>query len=167
MRKESMQEIAQCLRKHLETHPQATEEDVVKFVFQAMLGVGHLVSSAEAIQNRLEKEMAQNPPDDTEPLTEELSPGWLRLNLRPAKAWGITPEDLAQQVHRSAQTPVQYTRQDVIDFCLTLEPNGMDREKIKAAAEQLLNESFLPSHSQQYRGTYKPAYVVITKEEMI
>ena len=35
-----MKEIKENLRKHLEAHPQATEEDIVKFVFQAMLGVG-------------------------------------------------------------------------------------------------------------------------------
>lgn len=159
-----MQQIGQYLQQHLETHPQANEEDIVKFVFQAMLGVGHLVSSAEAIQTRLENEMAQNPPDDTEPLTEDLSPGWVRLNLRPAKAKGITPENLAQRVYRSARTPVPYTRQDVIDFCLKLD--GFDKEQMKAAAERLLNESFLPSHSEQYRAAYKPAYVVLTREEI-
>ena len=45
-----MDQIMENLRRHLDTHPQATEEDMVKFVFQAMLGVGHLVSSADAIQ---------------------------------------------------------------------------------------------------------------------
>ena len=161
-----MDRITENLRRHLEAHPQATEEDVVKFVFQAMLGVGHLVSSADAIQTRLQNEMAQNPADDTEPLTEELSSRWVRLNLRPAKARRITPEKLAERVYRSAQQPVQYTRQDVIDFCQALNPNGMNGEKIKKATERLLDASFLPSHSAQYRGTYKPAYVVLLREEI-
>ena len=126
-----MNEIKENLRKHLEAHPQATEEDVVKFVFQAFLGVGHLVSSADAIQKRLENEMAQNPADDTEPQTEELSSRWVRLNLRPAKARGITPEELAQRVYRSAQYPVLYTRQDVADFCRALDLPDMDKEIIK------------------------------------
>ena len=162
-----MKEIKENLRKHLEAHPQATEEDIVKFVFQAMLGVGHLVSSAEAIRKRLENEMAQNPADDTEPQTEELSSRWVRLNLRPAKARGIQPEELAQRVYRSAQQPLPYTRQDVVDFCKALDLPDMDREKIKAAAQRLLDGSFLPSHSQEYREAYKPAYVVLAKEEMI
>ena len=159
-----MQQIKENLRKHLETHPRATEEDVVKFVFQGMLGVGHLVSSAEAVRKRLEDEMARNPADDTEPLTEELSSRWVRLNLRPAKARGITPEELAQRVARSAQLPLNYTRQDVIAFCLELD--GFDREKMREAAERLRNESFLPSHSEQYRAAYKPAYVVLMREEI-
>ena len=160
-----MQQIKENLRKHLVAHLRATEEDIVKFVFQGMLGVGHLVSSAEAVRKRLEDEMARNPADDTEPLTEELSSRWVRLNLRPAKAGGITPEELAQRVARSAQLPLNHTREDVIAFCLELE--GFDREKMRGAAERLRNESFLPSHSEQYRAEYKPAYVVISKEEMI
>ncbi len=161
-----MDRITENLRRHLEAHPQATEEDVVKFVFQALLGVGHLVSNADAIQTRLQNEMAQNPADDTEPLTEELSSRWVRLNLRPAKAMGITPEELAERVYRSAQQPVQYTRQDVINYCQTLDPDRMDQNKIKEAAERLRDTSFLPSHSAQYRGTYKPAYVVLLREEI-
>ena len=161
-----MDQITETLRRHLETHPQAAEDDIVKFVFQAMLGVGHLVSSADAIQTRLKNEMAQNPADDTEPLTEELSSRWVRLNLRPAKARGITPEELAERVYRSAQQPVPYTRQDVIDFCQSLDPDGMDREKIREAAERLPDTSFLPSHSAQYRAAYKPAYVVLLREEI-
>ena len=161
-----MNEIKENLRKHLEAHPQATEEDVVKFVFQAFLGVGHLVSSADAIQKRLENEMAQNPADDTEPQAEELSSRWVRLNLRPAKARGIAPEELAKRVYRSARQPVQYTRQDVVDFCESLDIPAMDREKIKEAAERLLDESFLPSHSDRYRKAYKPAYVVLLREEI-
>ena len=162
-----MDQITENLRRHLETHPQAAEEDVVKFVFQAMLGVGHLVSSADAIQTRLKNEMAHNPADDNEPLTEELSSRWVRLNLRPAKARGITPEELAERVYRSARQPIPYTRQDVIDFCRALNLGGMDREKIQEAAERLLDTYYLPSHSAQYRAAYKPAYVVLAKGEMI
>ena len=61
--------------------------------------------------------------------------------------------------------PPEYTRQDVIAFCLELD--GFDREKMREAAERLRNESTLPSHSEQDRAEYKPAYVVISKEEMI
>lgn len=161
-----MSEIKENLRKHLEAHPQATEEDVVKFVFQAFLGVGHLVSSADIIQRRLENEMAQNPADDTEPQTEDLSPRWVRLNLRPAKARGIAPVELAKRVYRSAQQPVSYTRQDVVDFCESLDLPDLDKDKMKAAADRLLDGSFLPSHSDRYREAYKPAYVVLLREEI-
>ena len=161
-----MSEIKENLRKHLEAHPQATEEDVVKFVFQAFLGVGHLVSSADAIQKRLENEMAQNPADDTEPETEDLSSCWVRLNLRPAKARGIATEELAKRVYRSAQQPVPYTRQDVVDFCEALDLPDMDKDKIEEEVNELLDGSFLPSHSDRYREAYKPAYVVLLREEI-
>ena len=161
-----MQQIKENLRKHLEAHPQATEEDVVKFVFQAFLGVGHLVSSADAIQKRLENEMAQNPADDTEPQDEELGSRWVRLNLRPAKAMGIAPEELAKRVYRSAQYSVPYTRQDMADFCKALDLPDMDKDKIEEEVNELLKGSFLPRHSDRYREAYKPAYVVLLREEI-
>ena len=73
--------LAQRLR-----YPSMQQQDVVKFVFQAMLGVGHLLSSRDAVTNRIAREMDGLSPDPEEPLFETLSPSWCRLNLRRAKA---------------------------------------------------------------------------------
>ena len=81
-------------------------------------------------------------------------------------ARGIAPEELAKRVYRSAQYSVPYTRQDMADSCNALELPDMDREKIKEAADRLLDGSFLPSHSDRYRKAYKPAYVVLLREEI-
>ena len=32
------------------------------------------------------------------------------------------------------------------------------------AAEKILNESYLPSHSEEYRDAYKPAYRVLYRD---
>jgi len=42
--------------------------------------------------------------------------------------------------------------------------DGIDREKMKAAAEKVLDENWLPSHSDQYRNAYHPAYRVVYKD---
>jgi len=42
--------------------------------------------------------------------------------------------------------------------------DGIDREKMKAAAEKVLDENWLPSHSDQYRNAYHPAYRVVSKD---
>ena len=41
---------------------------------------------------------------------------------------------------------------------------GIDREKMKTAAEKVLDENWLPSHSEQYRNAYQPAYRVVYKD---
>ena len=101
--------------------------------------------------------------DDKEPLIEKLSTFWVRMNLRAAKAREMRPAEIEILTYYSAKYyPVSFTRQNVYNFCMKLE--GIDREKMKAAAEKVLDENWLPSHSEQYRNTYHPAYRVVYKD---
>ncbi len=155
------EEMKRCLIEQKKRYPQMTEEDVVKFAFQGMLGVGHLVRSEEDALAWLKKEMDAVEPDMEEPLAEKISSYWLRVNLRAAKARGKTAEELAYQMFRSAKMkPVSFTRQNVYNFCVKLDGS----EKMKAAAEKVLDESWLPSHSLKYREAYHPAYRVMYKD---
>jgi len=155
---EEMKKQLQVQRKR---YPLMNEDDIVKFAFQGMLGVGHLISSIEDAKNRLVAEMASLEPDDSEPLIEKISTDWVRLNLRPAKAKGMTADDIAWYLVRSVEWgSLSFTRQNVYNFCVKLD--GSD--KMKAAAENVLDNSWLPSHSEQYRETYHPAYRVLYKD---
>ena len=155
---EEMKKQLQVQRKR---YPLMNEEDVVKFAFQGMLGVGHLISSADDAKNRLKAEMASLEPEESEPLIEKISADWVRLNLRPAKAKGMSEDDLAWYLIRSAEWgSLSFTRQNVYNFCVKLD--GSD--KMKAAAEKVLDDSWLPSHSEQYREAYHPAYRVLHKD---
>lgn len=155
---EEMKKQLQAQRKR---YPLMNEEDVVKFAFQGMLGVGHLISSIDDAKNRLTAEMASLEPDDSEPMIEKISTDWVRLNLRPAKAKGMTADDLAWYLVRSAEWgSLSFTRQNVYNFCV--KQDGSD--KMKAAAEKVLDGSWLPSHSEQYREAYHPAYRVLYKD---
>ena len=59
-----------------------------------MLGVGHLIDSEEQALESLKKEMDAAEANPDEPLVEKISTEWIRLNLRAAKAWGKTAEEL-------------------------------------------------------------------------
>ena len=155
---EEMKKQLQVQRKR---YPLMNEEDIVKFAFQGMLGVGHLISSVDDAKSRLAAEMASLEPDDSEPLIEKISTDWVRLNLSPAKAKGMTADDLAWYLVRSAEWgSLSFTRQNVYNFCVKLD--GSD--KMKTAAEKVLDDSWLPSHSAQYREAYHPAYRVLYKD---
>ena len=137
------------------------EEDIVKLAFQGMLGVGHLIPSEEYAFERLHDEMSDLEPNADEPLTERVSPQWFRLNLRAAKAKGMTEADIAYMICQSdRRKPLAFTRQNVYNFCVKLD--GSDR--MKAAAQRVLDETWLPSHSDQYRVAYHPAYRVLHKD---
>lgn len=154
------EEMKRRLSAQKKQYPLMNEEDVVKFAFQGMLGVGHLIRSREEALNRLREEMDRLEPDDREPFTEKISPEWLRMNLRAAKAKGITAEDIAYMLFRSAQEkPLSFTRQNVYNFCVKLDGS----ERMKQAAARILDENWLPSHSEQYREAYRPAYRVLHK----
>ncbi len=155
---EEMKKQLQVQRKR---YPLMNEEDVVKFAFQGMLGVGHLINSESDAKDRLAAEMASLESDDSEPLIEKISTDWVRLNLRPAKAKGMSEDELAWYLLRSSEWgPLSFTRRNVYNFCVKLD--GSD--KMKAAAEKVLDENWLPSHSKQYREAYHPAYRVIYKD---
>lgn len=157
------EDLKKNLAVHLKKHPLATEEDIVKFVFQGMLGVGHLVSSHQKTLAYIAQEMDSIQSDDNELLIEKLSTFWARMNLRAAKARGMRPTEIEMLTYYSAKyNPVSFTRQNVYNFCMKLE--GIDREKMKVAAEKVLDENWLPSHSEQYRSAYHPSYRVVYKD---
>ena len=155
------EEIMNQLEIQRKRYPLMNEEDIVKFVFQGMLGVGHLIRNSDEAKNRLSSEMASLEPEVSEPLAEKISTEWFRLNLRPAKAAGMSIDDLARSLIRSAEMGSRlFTRADVYDFCMKMDGS----ERMDSAAKKVLDESWLPSHSKQYREKYCPAYRVLYKD---
>jgi len=155
------EEMKRCLEEQKKRYPLMNEDDVVKFAFQGMLGVSHLIDSEEKALEWLKKEMDALEADPEEPLVEKISTEWVRLNLRAAKARGKTAEELVYPLCCSARMkPLSFTRQNVYNFCVKLD--GSDA--MKAAAEKVLDESWLPRHSEKYREVYAPAYRVMYKD---
>ena len=155
-------EILARLGEHKDRYPAMEWEDVVKFVFQAMLGVGHLLSSREAVEQYIVREMSGLTPDPSEPLFEELSPAWGRLHLRRAMAEGISPSVIAALMFASGHDK-RFTRQDVYAFCAKLTESGKPEIEL---LQRILDETVLPSHSAAYRALYRPAYRVVSADAM-
>ena len=154
------EEMTRCLTVQRQRYPLMNEEDTVKFAFQGMLGVGHLIRSESEALARLRAEMDGLEPDGDEPLTEKLSPDWLRLNLRAAMARGMSAEAIASALCRSARERPDFTRQDVYGFCTRLDGS----EAMRKAAGKILDEHRLPGHSERYRESFHPAYRVLHRK---
>ena len=69
-------EMLECLRSARIRYPEMQTQDIVKFIFQGMLGVGHLLASRESVTAYLCREMSGLEPNAAEALTEKLSPAW-------------------------------------------------------------------------------------------
>lgn len=158
------QEILKHFRASVLRYPMTEQADAVKFVFQALLGVGHLLSSREAVERYLVSELRELSPDPNEPLFEPLGPVWGRLNLRRALAEAIPPSAIAEQMF--ASKPSEYTRRDVYAFCRELSASGEPLFADAAALERILDEDRLPSHSESYRERYHPAYRVLAADRV-
>lgn len=143
---------------HRQHYPITEPQDVVKLVFQAMLGCGHLLGEENAVAQRIEAEEAALSPAPDEPLTEPLGPDYVRLNLRRAMAEGFPPLWIARLMKLSTQEH-PCTRQDVVETIVAL-----DDPAALSVAQRLIDEpDWLPSHSAAYHAAYAPAYRVISR----
>ena len=155
------QDLTDRLKEQILLRPALEQEDAVKFVFQAMLGVGHLLSDPEIVTAYLVRETERLRADPDEPLLEQLSPAWCRLNLRRAMAEGLTPRMIAGMMLASGNA-TRFNRQDVYETCGKLAEEGVIRLTGTAELERVTDENRLPSHSAAYREKYRPAYRVIS-----
>ena len=152
-------ETLSCLQKQLDRYPGTRTEDIVKCVFQGLLGVGHLLASQEQVEAYIIQESADLSPAPEEPLLEPVSPAWSRLNLRRAMAEKLTPH-LITKLMMSATAPSDFSREDVQQVCAEYaEQTGLS--DMEAALVRIGDEQWLPSHSDAYRQHYHPAYRLI------
>lgn len=157
MTDEFRQTLLSCLADHRKRYPSMERADIVKLVFQGMLGVGHLLGDRVAVTDSIAREAAALRPDAGEPLLEPLSPAWCRLNLRRALAEGLSPSVIAGLMLASEPGPA-FSRAEVLDLCRTLLP--ADTQELARIREP----DWLPGHSAAYRERYRPAYRVISAD---
>ena len=152
-----------ALREERLRRPEMRAEDAVKYVFQALLGVGHLLAGREAVADYIASEMNALAPDPKEPLLEPVGDEWCRLNLRRAMAEGLTPGMIAGLMLAVAPAKA-HTRQEVLDVCQQLARDGDPLFADASALARITDETWLPSHSPAYRAAYRPAYRLISAD---
>lgn len=141
--------------------PGLQKEDAVKLVFQAMLGCGHLLGTPEAVTGYIIRELAQAGDRPGEPLYEDISRDYVRLNLRLARAAGLKPEWI-ERLMRLSGHPVG-TRQDVARTLTELGEQGIIPAPDDQQLRQVLAPDWLPSHSEAWREAHAPCYRVIRR----
>ncbi|MDO5134215.1 MAG: hypothetical protein Q4D81_14730 [Eubacteriales bacterium] len=155
-----MNDLRINIQRHRKKHPLMTEEDIITLVYEGMWGIGYPISSTEEELLLLRDEMEELEEDSGEPLTERLSKDWFRLNLRAAKANGLKEEDIVFMFCESSKKPVQISKIRFFNTCIRLDGS----ERMRAAAEKVLDGGYIPSHSVQYCKAYDPAYRVLHKD---
>ncbi|MBQ8161866.1 MAG: hypothetical protein IJ083_14135 [Clostridia bacterium] len=135
--------------------------DAVKFCFQAFLGMGHLLAEKEVVTGYIQREMDGVPADPEEPLTESLGPYFCRVNLRRAKAEGLRAEIIAGLMLHAASAP--FSREQFELHLLDI-ASAWSFPSPEPLLPLIRDQGWLPSHSEEYRQLYRPAYRVIPRE---
>ncbi|MCQ2457379.1 MAG: AAA family ATPase [Clostridia bacterium] len=154
-------EMLRELESQYRRYPAMQPEDTVKFIFQSMLGVGHILSDRATVTRYIENEMAGLEANPEEPLFEVLSPAWCRLNLRRATAEHIQPSVIAGMMTASG-FETRFSRKDAADVFARFAETKDQRFREPDLTDVLLNEEKLPSHSAVYHDRYHPAYRVVS-----
>jgi hypothetical protein len=149
-------------------------EDAYKWLFQAVLGGEHAVGSAEGVRRWMEEEWAGLEGSLTgESLAQDLRPdgSLLRLNLRPFRALGGSPDTVLAAFLRSA-AGFQGRRKDFVQVWEGLRRSlethhlsGLTTEGWDQLDRHVRQAGF-PAlhHSPAYEAAYRPAYRIVLRE---
>ena len=160
-------------REQAARHPTMEPQDAVKMCYQAAFGVEHLLEDREAAREWFLREYRQVQPRTDEPLTEDISADFARVNLGTWKAKELPPEWLLgmffetasamdtagsgrELFERNIKRIDQLTTEGVFGF-------GAD------AWEEYLRiypvkEPVPVHHSESYRRTEEPAYRLVGRQ---
>jgi hypothetical protein len=150
-----------------------TPRDVYKFLYQGILGLGHLVASTDEFAARLRAEYEAVSSEDVEVLWEavRLDGALGRLNLRPFKAWGGDIDLLIaaclQTAERSWGTPEELRAvwAGFVELCRAGQWQTFPLPEVLAFSAWLENHGYpVAHHSAQYREAHRPAYRLVSSE---
>lgn len=161
----------EALRLHLDTHKSATLQDVVKFSYQAAMGVEHLLKDVDAAKKYFDDEYESVLPAGKEnaiPLYEAVSEETVRVNLLPWKMQGYPQEDLfnlfvsTAKMHRADETRLDEYLEKSKDIVIECRPD-ISYEEVSKFFEEY-KKSGRPSvhHSEAFRLFEKPAYRIVS-----
>lgn len=168
--------LASLILVHRDRRPLMQVRDVYKMLYQAHLGVGHVIASPEQALRSLHEELARlaDAPDacEEEPLWESISPEDTvgRLNLRPFKRLGLEAETLSRALVAFAERPPGDWRDLARSWAVVgrLVRDGVlpfGRASFRGFTSYVMREHYpAVHHSRQYRTAYRPAYRVLSAE---
>lgn len=159
------------LEASLRARPLMRLQDVYKLLYQAYLGVGHLVSNGEAALAAIVNEMAEAPAVSwDEDLWESISPEGTvgRVNLRPYRHRGLDPKALAEALFRFAQDspgdiPQLARSWEEVGWLIREGRLGFNLGEYGSLTERLVRDNYpAMHHSRTYAEAYMPSYRILS-----
>ncbi len=160
--------IKDILAPQLELRPISHPQDLIKLVFQAVMGGGHLISDPQKSLAYIKSELEGLTPTD-EPLFERIGEKVCRFNLA-SKENTLSPEVINNLFVYSANR-VKGTREELLaaldNVRAAIDSGSLDLPFSGDDFAALYpEEGVIPRHSEEYRQAYSPAYRVLCVECM-
>ena len=154
------------LKEQIRLHPSMQAQDVAKFCFQSVFGAEHLLMNVDAAKSFLLREFEQIPAHD-EPLIENISDEYCRVNLAAWKLHGFSIDNLFSMFLQTAQTKSNATTDDLekkLHAVTVLSKKGALPFPCAVWTDFLRTYERKPlHHSDIYRRTENPAYRVVLR----
>ena len=172
-------QLESLILSHCRARPLMQLQDVYKLLYQAHMGIGHLVSGEDSALASLEGEVAGIKADqdatadaEAEPLWENISPKDAvgRVNLRPFERLGLNRRMLAQGLHTFSQRPpgnLDHLARDwgAVGDLVKRGSIPFRLEDYEEFTSRIVQQEYpAMHHSRAYREAYKPAYRILSTE---
>ena len=155
------------VRDNLKKYPESEPQDVVKLLYQSVLGCGHMVSDPQKTLDYLKKELDETAFSPNIEPVEDIDGGYSRINLAAIQSetslGKLSPETLNRVFVLSAEQgtgTVEDLKTELLRFC----ESGVDGKTVEYIKKYIADGCPMVSHSARYREKYAPHYrVVLTK----
>jgi len=159
--------VPRLVEYHVQRYPRIQVQDVFKMLYQGEFGIGHLLGDGTRALQYLREELAQlDSTTGDEELLEPVSAdgGMVRVNLRPYRRAGHSPELLVRAMMESASDTRGDTARFVStwrEFISSAPASGFDPEELRTWDDRVRRGDLrVVHHSGVYTGAYRPAYRV-------
>ncbi len=162
-------ELLGLIELHRRTHPGFGVEDLAKLVYQGVFGADHLLSDPDRFAREFLEEWrwVDERAFPGEPLFEPVDPRGriYRLNLRPAKRRGVSPDallDVLLSQPRLGADPAEFWERWRMVVELAAEGAiPFAPARLRGYGEMLAETGIVPRHSAAYRRANRPRYRLI------
>ena len=172
---EALDDISLAIKNHIEAHNWVTLVDIVKFLYQSVLGSLHIFDyrNESEIEEWIEKDFASHQPDKR-PLIEKLyGKRWVRLNLGAFKyRYGSNKKLLVRlflvgkEKERASVSEFSLAVQDLFNLVSIGKIKGLDSTKsLSDLASRFFSEykriGYPPLHHSPFYSEKNPGYIVL------
>ena len=163
-----VESLRKILLMHAEKYPLAEPTDLLKLVYQAAFGPGHLISDRALATAYIDQEMQTAKAEAV--LLEPIGGGYARLYLGAARESRLSPEEIASRFFLAAEqkgSPALFD--EMIAELMQLCSEGQfafSSAALRSAIDAWETDGRpLFRHSETYRNAYAPAYRLVLVEE--